>query len=327
LGFLNAISFTADIFRERMDNMIVSAASTIPVYQGVPLANYPQNNVGVFENKGYELTADYNKKIDNDWTVSVGGMIGYAKNKLIDVNEALRTEDYAYRNWQEGYPYGQAFGYLVDYSNGTGMFNTQSELSSNQLVYGFGTPRLGDLKYQDLNNDKKIDERDKAPIGIGALPNLTYAIRSSVSYKAFDLSFLFQGIGEYSSMYSGQGVWETDLDGVYGALHANAWTQERFDNGDKITSPALSLSQSVNHQANDYYNYDRSYLRLKNLELAYTLPSSVSDKWSMDKVRFLLSGQNLITWDNMKSDDFGPEGSYTAFPVYRVFNLGVNVTF
>ena len=327
MGFLNSISFSVDVFKERMDNMIVSAVSTIPLYQGIPLANYPQNNVGVFENKGYEITADYNKKINNDWTVSVGGMISYAKNTLIDVNEAIKTKDYAYRNWQEGYSYGQEFGYLVDYSNGNGFFNTQAELSSNQLVYGFGTPRLGDLKYRDLNNDKKIDERDKAPIGIGSLPLVTYAIKSSVTYKLFDLSFLFQGIGEYSSMYSGQGVWETDYDGVFGALHQNAWTQDRYAKGGKITSPALSLAQSVNHQASDYYNYNRSYLRLKNLELAYTLPSSISDKLSLEKVRFLLSGQNLITWDHMKSDDFGPEGSYTAYPVYRVFNLGVNVTF
>ncbi|MCL6101225.1 MAG: SusC/RagA family TonB-linked outer membrane protein, partial [Bacteroidetes bacterium] len=251
----------------------------------------------------------------------------YAKNTLIDVNEALKTTDYAYRKWQEGYSYGQEFGYLVDYGNGSGFFNTQAELTANKLAYGFGTPRLGDLKYQDLNKDGKIDERDKAPIGFGALPLVTYAFKGGITYKSFDLSFLFQGVGQYSTMYSGQGVWETDYDGVFGALHQNAWTQERYNSGAKITSPALSLAQSVNHQASDYYNYNRSYLRLKNLELAYTLPASMAQAISVAKVRFLLSGQNLITWDNMKSNDFGPEGSYTTFPVYRVFNLGVNVSF
>lgn len=327
LGFFNALSISADVFKERMDNMVVSAVATVPLYQGIPLANYPQNNVGVFENKGYEITASYDKQINRDLTVSVGGMVSYAKNTLIDVNEALKTTDYAYRKWQEGYSYGQEFGYLVDYGNGNGFFNTQAELTANKLAYGFGTPRLGDLKYQDLNKDGKIDERDKAPIGIGALPRVTYAFRGAIMYKQFDFSFLFQGIGEYSSMYSGQGVWETNYDGVFGALHQNAWTQERYNSGAKITSPALSLAQSVNHQASDYYNYNRSYLRLKNLELAYTLPASMAQAISVAKVRFLLSGQNLITWDNMKSNDFGPEGSYTTFPVYRVFNLGVNVSF
>ena len=327
LGFFNALSISADVFKERMDNMVVSAVATVPLYQGIPLANYPQNNVGVFENKGYEITASYDKQINRDLTVSVGGMVSYAKNTLIDVNEALKTTDYAYRKWQEGYSYGQEFGYLVDYGNGNGFFNTQAELTANKLAYGFGTPRLGDLKYQDLNKDGKIDERDKAPIGIGALPRVTYAFRGAIMYKQFDFSFLFQGIGEYSSMYSGQGVWETNYDGVFGALHQNAWTQERYNSGAKITSPALSLAQSVNHQASDYYNYNRSYLRLKNLELAYTLHASMAQAISVAKVRFLLSGQNLITWDNMKSNDFGPEGSYTTFPVYRVFNLGVNVSF
>jgi len=327
LGFFNALSVSVDVFKERMDNMVVSAVSTVPLYQGVPLGNYPQNNVGIFENKGYEITANYDKMINRDLTISVGGMVSYAKNTLINVNEALKTSDYAYTKWQEGYSYGQAFGYLVDYSNGNGFFNTQAQLTANTLAYSFGIPRLGDLKYRDLNNDKKIDERDKAPIGFGALPLMTYAFRGGITYKQFDLSFLFQGVGNYSSMYSGQGVFETDYDGVFGALHQNAWTKERYESGAKITSPALSLAQSVNHQSSDYYNYDRSYLRLKNLELAYTLPSSLSQVISVEKVRFLLSGQNLITWDNMKSNNFGPEGSYTAFPVYRVFNLGVNVVF
>jgi TonB-linked SusC/RagA family outer membrane protein len=327
LGFLNAISVSVDVFKENMDNMVVSAVSTVPLYQGVPLTNYPQNNVGKFENKGYEITADYNKMINKDLTINAGVMVSYAKNTLIKVNEAVKTSDYAYIKQQEGYSYGQQFGYLVDYSNGNGFFNTQAELTANQLAYGFGTPRLGDLKYRDLNNDKKIDERDKAPIGNGALPLVTYAFRGGLNYKSLDFSFVLQGVGNFSSIQSGQGIFETDFDGVFGALHANAWTAERYASGAKITSPALSLAQSVNHQASDYYNYDKSFLRLRNLEVGYTLPTAMAQAISVAKVRFLLSGQNLITWEKMKSDDFGPEGSYAAFPAYRVFNLGVNVSF
>ena len=327
LGFFNALSISVDVFKERMNNMVVSAISTIPLYQGVPLGNYPQSNVGTFENKGYEVTASYDKHINRDLTVSIGGMVSYAKNTVINVNEATKTMDYAYRKVQEGYSVGQGFGYLVDYSNGNGFFNTQAELNSNQLVYGFGTPRLGDLKYRDLNNDQKIDDRDKAPIGIGALPRMTYAFRGAVNYKQFDLSFLFQGIGEYSTITGGEGVWEIYNDGSFGDLHKNAWTQARYDAKEMITYPALSLAQSVNHQASDFISFNRSYLRLKNLELAYTLPASFSQAINFEKVRFLLSGQNLITWDKMKTKDFGPEGNYTAFPVYRVFNVGVNVVF
>ena len=328
LGLFDALSLSVDVFDEKVENMVVGAFATIPLYQGIPLGNYPQVNAGDFENKGYEVTANYIKHFNSDFSVSLGGMYSYAKNTIISWNEALRTEDYAYRKWEEGYSFGQEFGYLVDYSNGNGFFNTQAELDNNTLEYGFGTPRLGDLKYQDLNGDNKIDERDKAPIGNGTIPRVTYGISGEITYKAFDLSFLFQGIGDYSTIIGGMGVWETDFDGVYGSLHREAWTPERFQNGESINYPALSLAKTVNHEPSDYFRYDRSYIRLKNLEIGYTLPTSVSRKIKSNHARLILSGQNLLTWDNMKTEDFGPEGGgYAGFPVYRVYNLGLSVEF
>lgn len=328
LGLFNALSLSVDLFDEKVDNMVVGAFSTIPLYQGIPLSNYPQVNAGDFENKGYEVTAHYAKQFASDFSVSLGGTYSYANNTIIRWNEGLRTEDYAYRKWEEGYSFGQEFGYLVDYSNGNGFFNTQSELDNSNLEYGFGEPRLGDLKYQDLNSDGKIDERDKAPIGNGTIPRVTYGISGGMTYKAFDLSFLFQGIGEYSTIIGGMGVWETDFDGVYGSLHREAWTQQRFENGEVINYPALSLARTVNHEPSNYFQYDRSYIRLKNLEIGYNLPRSISRKIKSDHARLILSGQNLLTWDKMKTEDFGPEGGgYAGFPVYRVYNLGLSVEF
>lgn len=329
LGFFNALSLSVDVFKERMDNMIVNGSASIPVYQGVPLGNYPRGNTGVFENKGYEVTASYTKAINSNLSFSIGGQLSYADNKVIDVNEAIRTSDYAYRTLQEGYSYGQAFGYLVDYSNGNGFYNTQEELDNRIPFNNAETKiRLGDLKYQDLNGDGLIDLHDRAPIGYGALPKYSYGISGGLTYKAFDLNFMLQGIGKYTAILSGQGIFGTDIDGIYGSLHQNAWTPERYASGQEITAPALSIVKSVSHEASDYYNYDRSFIRLKNMQLGYTLPARLSRAITADKVRFLLSGQNLITWDNMKSKDFGPEGGgYNGFPVYRVYNIGVNVVF
>ncbi|MDQ6477189.1 SusC/RagA family TonB-linked outer membrane protein [Dyadobacter sp. LHD-138] len=328
LGLLKAFNISVDVFKERMNNMVVSALATIPLYQGIPLSNYPTTNSGTFENKGVEISVNYNKSVNRNLSVFVGGMIGYAKNTIVNWNEARKTEDYAFRKWQEGYSFGQEFGYLVDYSNGNGFFNTQAELMQSNLTYGFGVPRLGDLKFRDLNGDHKIDDRDKAPIGNGSIPRTTYAVSGGLKFKGFDLNLLFQGVGKYASIIGGQGVWETTYDGVFGSLHKEAWTQERYEKGEKIASPALSLAKTVNHEASDYYNYNRSYVRLKNLELGYTLPLHVSKVISAEKLRVLVSGQNLITWDKMKSKDFGPENSdYATFPVYRVFNIGVNVIF
>jgi len=327
LGLFNSLSLSVDIFKERMENMVVSATATIPSYQGVPLDNYPSVNDGVFENKGYEITLGYSKAVNSRFSFDVQGMFSYVKNNVVDVNEAVRTEDYAYRLRREGFPYGQSFGYLVDYSNGNGFFNSAEEISRSGLEYGFGTPRVGDLKYQDLNGDGTIDERDQAPIGYGAIPRMNYSLAGGVKYGAFDVNLIFQGIGQYSSLIGGTGVWETEYDGIFGSLHQNAWTLERYENGESITWPALSLAKSVNHEGSDFVNFDRSYLRLKNLEIGYTLSGTKIKALRMNQIRFVLSGQNLITWDNMKTKDFGPEGGgFLSFPVYRVYCVGINVS-
>jgi hypothetical protein len=258
----------------------------------------------------------------------VGGNFSYSKNTIISANEAERTSDYAYRKQQEGYSYGQQFGYLVDYSNGNGMFNSQQELDNTTLAYTFGIPRVGDLIYKDLNGDGKLNDRDLAPIGHGVLPRYIYGITGRLRFKSVELNVLFQGVGDFTSLYSGAGVYETSYGGLFGALHSHSWTAERYAAGEEILYPALSARQSVNHQPSDFFAYDRSFLRLKNLELSYTFPGRVAKAIAAQNIRLLLSGQNLITWDKMKSKDFGPEGGgYLGFPVYRVYNVGLSVTF
>ncbi|SEW51242.1 SusC/RagA family TonB-linked outer membrane protein [Chitinophaga arvensicola] len=328
LGLFHALTISVDVFKEKMTNMVVAVSSKVPLYQGVPLGNYPRMNAGTFENKGYEIALNYTKDLSRDLNISLCGQFSYQKNTIINWNEANRTADYAYRKREEGFSFGQEFGYLVDYSNGNGFFNSAEEITSSKLSYSMGKPRVGDLIYKDLNGDHIIDDRDKAPIGNGMLPRQVYAISGGVRYKAFDLNFLFQGTGEFSSIYGGQGVYETDYDGVFGARHANAWTPERYANQEPISYPALSLKKSVSQEANDFFSYNRSYIRLKNIEIGYTLPASVARRITAEKIRVLLSGQNLFTWHHMKSDDFGPEGGgYTSFPVYKVYNIGVSVGF
>lgn len=324
LGLFNSLTVSVDVFKERMENMVISGTGTVPAYQGIPLSIYPSVNQGIFENKGYDLEITFDRSFKNGLSIAAGGFISYAKNKVIAVNETPKTEDYAYRYRMTGYSYGQEFGYLVDYSNGNGFFNSEDEID---LTYDFGTPRAGDLRYKDLNDDGIINEKDKAPVGTGSIPRYYYGFNGEIRYKDFDLNFLFQGVGKWTSIFSGIGVFETSYEGVFGSLHRNAWTRERYENGAAITSPALSLVKSTNHEASDYYNYNRSYLRLKSIELGYTLPGKAAKAVMTEKIRFFLSGQNLLTWDKMKSEDFGPEGSYASIPVYRVYNIGLSVDF
>lgn len=329
LGFFDMLTLSVDVYQEKMDNMIVNATSTIPAYQGIPLSYYPSTNDGEFENRGYEINANFAKRLNKDLHISFGGFFDYNKNKVISIREAELTEDHTYRKRTEGFPLGQSWGYLVDHSNGNGMFNSQADLDTYGLpVETEGNmPRIGDLIYQDLNDDGIIDVKDQAPIGKGSLIPVYYGFSGAVQYKAFDLSFLFQGASGYSTITSGLGIWEMYYLNIFSSLHKNAWTQERYESGAEITYPALSTQTNTNHKASDYFEIDRSYLRLKNLELSYTFPHSFSRAIKASSTRIILSGQNLFTWDKMKTKDFGPEGSYNSLPVYRVYNIGVNIQF
>lgn len=328
LGLFNELSISLDWYKSRCDNMLVSSSGTIPQYQGVPLNYYPKTNGGKMENYGYEIEAMYEKRLNDDWSFHVGGSFSFNKNKVISVNESPYSSDYAYRLRTEGYTSGQVWGYLIDYSNGNGMFNFKEELEASGLTYAFGTPRLGDFIYQDLNGDKVIDEKDIAPIGYSRIPRQSYNLTAGFKYKGLEVSLLFQGVNKVSTVASGIGVYEHAYQGVFNDIHQHAWTQERWNNGEKIEYPALSLNESTNHVANSFFVWNASYLRLKNMEIAYTLPKHISKKVCAENIRFSLSGQNLLTFDKMRSKYIDPEiGTMGDFQPYRVYNIGVSLTF
>lgn len=324
LTLFDRLSLSADIFREKMDNMVCGGAAMIPAYQGVPLAYYPKINKGIFENKGYEITADYTQVLSQDISFNLGGWLARSENKVIYNGESERAGDYAYRKWEEGFPVGQEFGYLVDMHNGNGYFNSQSELEASNLTYEIGTPRVGDLIYCDLNADNIINEKDKAPLGHGIIPRYVYAFHAGARYKNFELNVMFQGV---EGLYSINGFEEYAYDGLYGTLQKTAWTAERFASGGKITYPALAVKANANHNSNSFFLEDRSYLRLKNVEFAYTFPEKPTKAIKAEQIRLTLSGQNLLTRHRLKSDDYGPEGNFLSIPVYRFYNIGLNIKF
>ena len=329
VGLFNGFTFSFDYFKERMDNMLIHATSTIPSYQGIPINNYPATQVGVYENKGYDLSANYYKRINADWSFNVGGWVSYARNKVIYKDETELGESYSYRRKEEGFPLGTSFGLMVDYSNGNGYFNSQEEIDRYECTYGWNmpSPRVGDLIFKDINGDYIIDEKDQVPFGYGGIPQVFYAFNGGFKYKNLEFSFLFQGVARTGGFESS--TWHLNYEGIYTRLHEGAWTPERYAAGKEITAPALSNSQTSSDMRNNSYNWnDRAFLRLKNVEIAYTLPLNVSKKISADKIRFSLSGQNLVTWGRMKNKDIEPEyGGLYTIPAYRVYNVGVSVLF
>lgn len=327
LGFLNMIDFTFDVYRETMNDWIISNTLDIPEFQGAALKTYPVSNTGIYHNKGWEATLNVTKNYKN-WGFSVGGFLAYNDNKVIYDAEATRGEGYAYPYHEQGFEYGEKFGYLVDYSNGNGIFNFKQEIE-DWPKYSFGTPRVGDLKYQDLNGDGVIDAKDQAPISTGSIPSWNFGWNGYLRYGDFDLSFMFQGVGDWVRASQDMGFVETSYDGVFSPMHYNAWTAERWYNDEKITFPALSTRNGTNVSVlNNYYVTNSSYVRLKQLEVGYYLPRAITRSFSCQQFKVFLSGNNLYTWchsrHGVKQD---PERNYLDLPSYRTYNIGIRATF
>jgi hypothetical protein len=160
------------------------------------------------------------------------------------------------------------------------------------------------------------------PIGQSSVPKYSWGAATNVMYKNFDLSLLFQG----AFKVSGQ-VMSSEVND-FRERHEHAWTPERAAAGEEILYPALSLSASSSTAANTYFNENKGFIRLKNIELGYALPASLTSKVGVKKMRIYVNGLNVITWDKMVQKDWDPElGSLTSFPVYRVLNAGVNINF
>ncbi|WP_339926292.1 TonB-dependent receptor [uncultured Cyclobacterium sp.] len=329
LGLMDQLDLSFDYFIENRTNILISRG-TVPAFQGVPLGNIPKVNMGEVDNSGFELELSYRKQLSEDFNINVRGNYGYNHNVVKFIDEQIRDDSYVHRYRSTGYAIGQNWGYQIDYDNGNGIFNTQEELDAYQenTQYGFGVPRVGDFKYKDLNDDGTVDDKDLSPIGYSSIPRVTYGAGVNLQYKAFDFSIFFQGVGKYSRNYGSQGVYENIIQGTYFDYHKNAWTPERFAAGEETTYPALSTRSTTNHTANSFFIMDRSFVRLKNIDIGYTLPSNLTQVIGMSSLRVYLGGQNLLTWDNLRMGHLDPENNDSiGYPVTRMMNFGFNATF
>lgn len=327
LGFLNSISLNIDVFKEHRDKILISRR-TVPALQGVPLGNIPRVNIGVVDNKGFETELIYRKSMSADFSVLLKGNFAYNKNTIINYDEVRYSEDYAYRYRRTGFSIGQPFGYKIDYSNGNGYINTQEELDNLPDYQMGGTPRLGDFKYVDVNGDNVINDRDLVPIGYPDVPRVSYGFSGTLTYKNFDLSFLLTGIGQSNKYTNGWGVDEFALVGFYNGWHHQAWTPERYANGETIAYPALAMSSGVSHVANDFFIMDRSFLRLKNMEIGYRLSDKLLKPIRVQQLRAYINGNNLLTFKKFPIDTVDPEqNDPLVYPLTKMINFGLNITF
>ncbi len=330
LSLFKNLSINVDVFNEKRQDILLKRA-TVPALQGLPLSVVPKANIGRVNNKGYELELIYSKIINNDFSFRISANYNYNENKVIELDEPIFDPSYAYSYRRTGYSLSQEWGYLIDWNSpGKGYYTSQEEIDNSGLTFEGVQPKPGDFVYKDISGDKAINDRDKAPIGYGSVPRVTYGANFSISYKDFDISALIQGTGRSSDFYNSYGVFEYTKDGFFTDYHRNSWTKERFESGANITYPRLTAQSSGSYSTkeNDFFIMDKSYIRLKNAEIGYRIPKNIAKRIGTQSVRLYVNGQNIFVWDKLPVKNFDPEQkSGTAHPILRVFNFGANIVF
>jgi len=315
------LSLTGDYFEEKRDN-ILWTLSTVPE---LVAASLPPANIGKVENRGYEIELGFKDKI-NEFNYWIKGNYSFARNKVIYKDEATRAYEYLQ---QTGRPIDQYFGLTFE-----GFYNTQAEIDDpNRPVSEWDADlKPGDMKYKDLNGDGRITPNDMGYIGYSPWPEITYSFSGGLSWKGFDMSVLFQGTDHVSVSFSSAAAYPfTSQWGSAQEWHLERWTPERYANGEKISFPRLELSpdKGHNYQPSSFWVQDASYLRLKNVEIGYRFTADILRKIGLSSMRVYLSGNNLVTWSNMKytKDPDARELWGRVYPSNRVFNGGINFQF
>ncbi|MFD2285876.1 SusC/RagA family TonB-linked outer membrane protein [Pedobacter petrophilus] len=327
------IKIVAELFSETRDN-ILAQPQTILNTSGL---RQPAINLGRMSNKGFELDASYNDKIGDKFNYRISGNFSFARNKVLfrdEINNPLTP----YR-LTTGQRLGQFYGLIAE-----GLYNTWDEVNdANRPVYE-SRPRVqpGDIKFKDVNGDGVINADDNVPIGYSRTPEKTYGISLYAKFKSFDISALFQGVGNVSIGYTG-------FQRTYGWLNSvpagtpdyllESWTPERYAQGLPINFPRLSAGNSNSPNTtsfgnSSYFIADASYLRLKNVELGYTFNPKLVKRIGISNMRLFLTANNLVTWskvfkgidpeNNIPRDDTNNEEPY---PLVRTINAGINVNF
>ncbi len=306
------LSGSIDYFYEKREDILAKAA-TDPIIHAMSL---PVLNLGIVSNKGMELNLKWNQKISNFryWT---NLNVSYAKNKIVFMDEVPTEYKYTLRT---GHPVGQPFGLKVRGFYYDGM----EDVADHSYVL-----KPGDVVYQDLNDDGKIDDNDKTAIGYPSYPLLNAGLTIGFEYKGFDFSMLWIGATKTSRVLQETfrvPFGDTNDRSLLQHNYENRWTPETASTA---TLPRATIDGvKNNYRDSDLWIKDASYLRLKNIEVGYNFSLPFMYKIGMEKMRVFFTGYNLLTFDKLKiSDPESLSSGAPQYPVMRVFNLGLNVSF
>ena len=316
----NRLNFTIDYFLERRTNILAQRDAEIPSTFGGIL---PLENLGEVKNQGVDFSVNYHQQI-REVNFSVGGNFTFARNKIIEMAEAAGTSEYMRKT---GRPINGYYGYKTD-----GIFKSQEEIDNyaKQEVAGVGyETKPGDIKYVDVNGDGVVNSNDMTYLGYGNIPEIIYGINGALNWKNLDFSFLFQGAARAQVYLKGGVIQPYFNQGNLPQFWVDeAWTEDNVN----ARYPRL-VNSTHNFPGTDIsgvqtYLYDASYLRLKNIEIGYTLP----DKWlrpaGISSMRVYVNAQNLFTITDVPQID--PENTQQegwTYPQMKSFNVGLTLQF
>jgi TonB-linked SusC/RagA family outer membrane protein len=328
--FKNALFLTADYFIKNTEDMLM--VSTVPGYSGYPAFSQPVVNAGSVDNRGFELELIY-KGTSGKFSYDLSANFTSYKNEVTALHGERSYIQYDSPNRTAvGHPIGMFYGFETD-----GIFQTEEEVlayvdTSGNVIQPEAVP--GDIRFKDLNGDGEIsNDGDRTFIG-SPHPDFMYGFTINLRYSGFDLMTFWQGV-------HGNDIWNLcrDYDFDYGIkntykhIYDDAWRGEgTSDNQPRITT----YSENNNFQDSDYFLEDGSYLRMKNLQLGYTLPERISQKLHISTCRIWIGGTDLLTFTSYTGIDpeiglvhpqYSGLGDADTYPKYRKFMVGINVEF
>ncbi|WP_400261977.1 SusC/RagA family TonB-linked outer membrane protein [Sphingobacterium sp. SG20118] len=319
-SFLNhKLALELDFFYNKRTNVLTKNPGVVPISSGIS-GNLPIANLGNLVNKGYEFKLTYNDKV-GDFSYNIGVNGGYAKNDVQYSSDVVNTLPY---QQQIGKVTDSWLVYLYD-----GVFKDQAAIDANTVDYtplGLKGGKLlpGDMKYVDYNGDGKITSDDRVRLDQNGTPTFTGGVVLGGQYKGFDFSVLLQGAtGGMRKM----GPTESGAIGNY--LEWNYDNRWSIDNPSAV-DPRLTNRSDTYYTSTDntYWIRSSNYIRLKNVELGYTLPSDLMKSIGMNSIRFYTNGINLLTFDKIKIwDPESESGSGQFYPQSKIITFGIKAAF
>ncbi|MAS68604.1 MAG: SusC/RagA family TonB-linked outer membrane protein [Flavobacteriaceae bacterium] len=325
LNLFNNIEIQADYFTEKRSNILMDRAQ-IPSTMGLQAP--VRANVGEASSSGYEFTLDYKNNIGKDLFLGLRANFSYADSKY-EVYEEL---DYVTAGlpWRSriGLNLSQPYGYIAER-----LFIDEADISNSPLQT-FGDYMPGDIKYKDINNDGIIDINDEVPIGYPTTPKIIYGFGMSASYKKVDFSFFFQGSAQ-SSFFIDAYNSSPFIDTYGGAIGNNAllkaWANNHWSENDRnlyAAWPRLSDQLIDNNNRNStWWLRDGTFLRLKSVEIGYSVNNNFTSKLKLSNARLYFTGTNLLTFSKFKIWDVEMGGNGLGYPIQLGINFGINLNF